>query len=849
MYNQEALMLQYGNLYGEQLFIESRFKQEAETKLQSTLDKDRIEGNSSGLSQHFTRIVHEAVRDNIKAFFTDRLAKKKGVKVSYVSILQDLVDTYKDSEEELYDLCSLSCVSTMITMVMQERTAVLSNVAQAVANEIYDEYTLKKFSQTARYPKAILRGLDDRVQAFYRRAYLQAMMKHEEYTPAKRWTRMEAQAFTACLIDIVSQSTPYFNIAEGNKKNMLVVEASNELIEKWQKSEINLIEHAYKVCPTIIPPRPWTAYNEGGYYGDLQNSSNLLRLHDARTFFGKQYLKKLAQVELSKVRSAINAIQETPWKINIPVLEVMEAIVEQGGGKAGLPYFDEEPRPCVLSAEPTQEELEHYKDVMPAWYKSETRRKSQALRALSNIKMARQFAKYEKIYFPCNMDFRGRVYPIPSFSFQGDDLNKSLILFADVPPCHTTKDIEWLAIHGANLAGVDKVSYADRIQWVKDNEKDILASAEDPLGHLWWSQQDEPCQMLSWCFEWKRWKDYEAEHDGSPEGFVSGIPIAMDGTCSGLQHFSAILRDPIGGYAVNLVPGDKPHDIYALVADKVNVRLKEDSVKGTPDETTEDGRVRYGTKTLSQIWMSFGVNRKVTKRPTMTLAYGAKEYGFREQILADTIEPDIIDNGDASVFNKYNKWQASVYMAKIIWEAVGQTVVKACEGMSWLQSCARQVTKKGNVVTWVTPMGLPVQQSYMKLDVKTVQIRCAGKRIRLYGCEPTGNVDSKAQASGIAPNFIHSMDAAHLQLTVLNAKKEGINHFAMIHDSYGSPVSQAETMARVVRQSFVDIYTDNDVLENFRNDLQILSDKELPPVPSKDTLDIQQVLQSDYIFC
>ena len=848
MYSVEKLLETYGDLYNEQLFIESRFKKEAEDKLRLSFEQERTEGHSGTkpVGQHFIRFVYDAVRNNMEQFFVDKLAPKKGVKPSYVGIMLDLADAYKDSPEELYDLCTFSTISTMLSMVVQERTVILSNISQTLASEIFDEYSLKRYMGIARYPWKVLKGLDERVQGHYRRAYLQALMKHDEFSPAK-WNRMESQAFAACLIDIVAQSTPYFTIVEGAKQ-MLVVEATNKLIEAWQKSEINMIDHAYKLCPTVIPPKEWTSYNDGGYYGDLQNSSNLLRLHDARTFFGQQYLRKLAQVELAKVRAAINAIQSTPWKINIPVLEVMERIVDMGGGKAGLPYFAEAPKPCVLPEEPTQEELEHYKDVMPSWYKQETRRKSQALRALSHIKLARQFSKYEKIYFPCNMDFRGRVYPIPSFNFQGDDLNKSLILFADPPACKDKEDIEWLAIHGANLAGVDKVSYADRIQWVKDNEKDILASAQDPLGHLWWADQDEPCQMLSWCMEWAKWKDYEAEH-GTPEGFVSGIPIAMDGTCSGLQHFSAILRDPIGGYAVNLIPGEKPHDIYALVADKVNVRLQEDSRNGTPDETDDTGKVRYGTKTLSQIWLSYGVTRKVTKRPTMTLAYGAKEYGFRDQIMDDTIDADINDNGEASVFNKYNKWQASTYMAKLIWEAVGQTVVKAVEGMKWLQECARRVTKKGNVVTWVTPLGLPVQQSYMKVDTRQVQIRCAGKRIRLYNCEPTGNVDTKAQASGIAPNFIHSMDASHLMLTVLNSVEAGIHHFAMIHDSYGCPVAQAKTMYKVVRQSFVDIYTENDVLDNFRKDMQLLADKELPPVPSKDSLDIQQVLESPYIFC
>ncbi len=58
-------------------------------------------------------------------------------------------------------------------------------------------------------------------------------------------------------------------------------------------------------------------------------------------------------------------------------------------------------------------------------------------------------------------------------------------------PCQDTKDIEWLAITGANLAGEDKISYADRIQWVYDNEEVILDVAKDPMGNLWWLHKDK----------------------------------------------------------------------------------------------------------------------------------------------------------------------------------------------------------------------------------------------------------------------------------------------------------------------------------------------------------------------
>lgn len=104
---------------------------------------------------------------------------------------------------------------------------------------------------------------------------------------------------------------------------------------------------------------------------------------------------------------------------------------------------------------------------------------------------------------------------------------------------------------------------------------------------------------------------------------------------------------------MNLVPSDKPNDIYAIVAAKVNDVLKEDARIGTTDEEAEDkegnGYLKYGTRTLAQQWLAFGVTRKVTKRSVMTLAYGSKEYGFRDQILVDTIQPDIDAKAEASI--------------------------------------------------------------------------------------------------------------------------------------------------------------------------------------------------------
>lgn len=833
-------------LYFEELELEARYKTFGEQKLRQVYDKAKAEGQvgTTTLGQKFIAHQYSAVFEAVKVFVEGALAPKRGVKPAYVGILLEMSELYRDEKDQLYSLLTFSPFSILMNNLMKRKDLFLSNVSQLIGKEIQDEYNLTHYlSKNPSRNVVVLNGIDQRVQGFYRRAYALAWMKRDNYQ-APKWNHQDLMQFSACLINLIVDNTSYFEYCQQGAT--LSVQPTQALLDAWATNEDNAISNAYRLCPTIIPPKPWESYEEGGYYGELQSSTSLLRLRDQRTAFGKRYLKKLGQMELASVRKAINSIQATPWKINAKILEVMQRIVELGGGRAGIPYINEAPKPMILPENPSEEQLKDYRKVMVGYYKDETSRKSLALRAIGNIKTAEEFSKYDQIYFPCNMDFRGRVYPLPSFSFQGDDLNKGLILFADAPACEDMEDIDWLAVHGANLAGVDKVSYDDRKQWVKDNEQDILASAIDPLGHTFWMNQDEPCQFLAFCFEWQAWKTWETEHS-SPKGFVSGIPIAFDGTCSGLQHLSAILRDPVGGAAVNLLPSDKPNDIYGVVAAKVNETITQDLKTGTIDDVV-DTKIKFGTKTLAQVWHMHGVTRKVTKRSVMTLAYGSKEYGFRDQIYEDIISKDMQEQKENSVFSDANCWQASAYMAKLIWNAVRTTVVAAVEGMKWLQDCAKLVTKKGQVVTWTTPMGLPIQQSYMECESRQVRLRCAGKNIRLYSLNMTGNIDKRAQAQGVAPNFIHSMDASHLQLTVCNAVDAGIHHFAMIHDSYGAPVAQAKHMYKVVRESFIKMYTDHDVLESFRDDMKKLSDTKLPDFPARGILDLNEIIKSKYIF-
>ncbi|MGX9244285.1 DNA-directed RNA polymerase, partial [Pantoea dispersa] len=226
-----------------------------------------------------------------------------------------------------------------------------------------------------------------------------------------------------------------------------------------------------------------------------------------------------------------------------------------------------------------------------------------------------------------------------------------------------------------------------------------------------------------------------------------------------IQHFSAMLRDHIGGHAVNLTPSGKVQDIYRIVSDRIEEELKVLLVNGTDNEmvTHEDKktgeiteRLKLGTRELARQWLTYGMSRKVTKRSVMTLAYGSKEYGFADQVYEDIVMP-AIDSGSGAMFTEPS--QASRFMAKMIWEAVSVTVVAAVDAMKWLQGAAKLLAaevkdkKTGEIlkpclpVHWVTPDGFPVWQEYRKKDTTRLNLMFLGS----FNLQPTVNKGTKKE--------------------------------------------------------------------------------------------------------
>lgn len=847
----------------QQLELEKMYKGLAENRALQVLNKAKADGayERTKVGQGVMNHLAETYTKNVEAFVTDCLQPKRGVQPAYAKIVKDYVLALGGDTQKFSRLCATLSLKMALSAMMR-RSHVANNIGGAIGLELEPEVEAMAFFADKNNVKRFNKAISSRVGFSYRRIFMEHVYEGVGFTFVKH-TAKERTSLGMQLLAVLVETTDFFvfqEVSEDGKTQPLQLLPTDVFLKAIVNAEDKSVSLAITYVPTIIPPKPWTSMWDGGYYGALSQNKTLMRYIPYARYSQtrKLYTSRLNELDLSSVYSAVNAIQATAYRINKPVLDILKYYLSIGGGIAGLAEtkpLEQLPRfPHAYEDIKEDEELlkafkAHKKKMVEVVHK-ENQRKGKALRAVMILKTAEDFAKYDSIWFPMNIDFRGRVYPIPTgLNPQGDDMTKSLLQYANPVPVSiedAPDALKWLAIHGAGLAGHDKIPLEDRVAWVEENKQSILSSAENPLDFPWWQEQDKPWQFLAWAMEYKRALEYLDSH-GTLAGFDCRCTIAYDGTCSGLQHYSCLLRDPVGGSAVNLIDHDKPSDIYREVSDKVLTMVKKDVMEGTTKgKERKDGTFGPGTKQMAEAWLAHGINRKVCKRPVMTLAYGSGQYGFADQIYEDTTRdnPHFVGVGDR---------QAAQYLAKLTWKAVQTTVVAAIEGMECLKKIATALAKADMPVEWVTPMGLPIQQMYLARKTESFQLRLgnASTRYRIYVTTVSENedVDRHKQATGVAPNFIHSLDATHLMMSINEASRQGCVNFSTVHDSFGTSLGEAARLRRIIRQELVKLYTEHDPLAEFlRHAEELLGEPLDIELPAKGSLDINCILDSKFVF-
>lgn len=725
----------------------------------------------------------------------------------------------------------------------------LQHVAVNIGMSVEDELRLADIRSNERKEfDRIVRGANKRSSTHYKHVY--AVRAAKMVDSWKTWGSTDRFHVGMKLLDLCIESIGLVEIktitVSKNRTPKYVAALPDTLawIEKHNDA-VSILRPVFE--PMVVQPKDWTCPTDGGYISSSVKPQKLVKISN------KVYLEELKHIDMPIVYEAVNALQRTAWQINSQVYEVMSTLWENGSEIAGLPSRNGIAPPVKPHDIETNEVARReYRCEAAKTHMDNLTLRGHRVAFHFTLDIAKRYNSFRKLFFPYQLDFRGRIYAMPHLNPQGADYQKSLLRFAHGKPLGE-EGWKWLAIHGSNVAGNDKVSLEDRVNWVLDNEEEIIKCANDPYNERGWCTSisgvsiDKPWQFLAFCFEWKGY----SEHG---ESFVSKIPVALDGSASGIQHFSCQTLDESGGRAVNLLPQELPADLYQMVADKVIEQANIDLVSGTEDEIRHDSEGRAyvveGTKTLAKQWLEFGITRKTTKRSCMTLAYGSKMFGFKEQILEDTLRP-AYKSGQPFPFTK-DGYMAAHYMAASIWTSINKVLVRAGEAMKWLQEVASIAAAEKLPIRWTTPVGFPVMQLYPELNARRIKTAINGKIIKLVMNEEKETPDKRKMTQGIAPNFVHSTDAAHLMLTVVRAKQEGLTSFAMIHDSFGTTAGETEIMYRVVRESLVEMYQEVDVLEQFRADIADRLEGEplenLPPTPVKGNLDLSAICDSRYCF-
>jgi DNA-directed RNA polymerase len=578
------------------------------------------------------------------------------------------------------------------------------------------------------------------------------------------------------------------------------------------------------VAPCVEPPMDWLAWNDGGFH-----TRDMRRVFPYCVKAPSASRARIREHDLSKVLGVINHLQAVPWKINTKVLAVIEELHRSRTVGEIIADVEEPPpaRPAWLEGhekgaaipEVRQAEFIAWKRATADWHTARKLQRTKIIRFQSALAVAREYKEYPAIYFVYFADSRGRLYPLTyGVSPQGSDLQKGLLEFAHGDKLETQEQLDWFYINGANKWGYDKATLRERADWWKDKEDLLLAMADHPTDNLQWTECDNPLQFLAWCMEF-------SELRRSPSSFVTRIPIGMDGSCNGLQNFSAMLLDEVGGAATNLVPSPDMKDIYAMVAQRASQRMA--SAEGD----------------MASLWLTHGISRSVCKRSVMTTPYGVTKRSAVKYVMEDYLK-----QGKAPEFPAAQHFQAAQFLMDYVWPSIGDVVVKAREAMDWLKKSGKAIAKSlpeedEGVISWVTPSGFLATQAYYEINEQRIATKLYG-HARILVLSEKDECSADRHGTAIAPNFVHSYDAAHLHLTVDRMRRDApAAPLAMIHDDYGTTAKYAPILFKAIREEFVKMYDGHDALGNLRNRYPVCTEP-----PSKGNLDLHAVLNSDYFF-
>ena len=604
------------------------------------------------------------------------------------------------------------------------------------------------------------------------------------------WNRSVRIKLGAWLLDCIMESSQWFmkhTLKQGPKKGIFVV-PTPEFMDIKDQVMANAELFAPLAWPMLIPPKDWTNESAGGYMlNEVMHGHDLVRRGNHPCIQGETPL------------AFLNKIQKVAYTLNDFTITVARTLQIKGievGKFLPIVHYDLPPKPADI-AENKESKLAYRRAAAEVLNKQAAEFKK-SCRTRMTMEAVERFSKYERFYIPWSFDYRGRAYPIPAFlTPQDTDFGKSLIRSADESYI-TERGKKWLAFQVATTFGRDKDTWDERQEWVADNLDIIENVATDPIRYITeWENVSEPWQFLAACEEYHACVITKTRT-------TTGLFVATDATCSGLQILAGLARDKKTARLVNVLPSDRPQDAYKVVADKA--------------------------KPNCPMHIQKVMDRKTVKRTVMTIPYNAKPYSNRSYIRDALLEKGIeIDKEDLTV------------TVQAVRDAMQKVVPGPMKVMKWIEDEVTKTIKRGaKELQWVTPSGFVVNQRIMKKDVTRLELQLLGRCRISVATDDTDEVDINRHRAATAPNLIHSLDASLLHLSIDKFNKP----IALIHDSVLTQSVDMDELSAIIRETYMHLFAEHDYLNDFAQ--QIGAETE-PPIIGD--LKPESVIDSTYFFC
>ena len=804
--------------------------------VEEQIDLEKLK-EEEGIKKAVQELENAIKRDEFSSTVYGRLLLKLGFD-KYVEALEEYLQlefkSHKKKEQALLkllcdDVKSVAYVSLLECINSSATTKSLSFTATQIVLKLKDAFLVNKLK--ADNPK-LHTYLGYQFRKANRRQKRLLIDKHIKKL-YKLGSEVEDKSLIirlgTALIDVLEKSgANIIKVARTSKiksgvstyvKTIHLTDDATEIIKSLEVGTMAL-ENVNKL-PMIVPPKDWSTPTNGGF---LRGRNFLF------TVKSNDVSKHLRKNRYEKIYPVINRLQQTKWRVNVRVLELVRHIFDSNLvdplSPAKAPYlYGELPVRDSYKADDfiNKEEFETwhaYNKEREQINIRATATNSKRLELLLTLSVAEKMQKYEGIYYPYVMDYRGRVYSDVNFlTPQGQHYTKAMLEFGDGRVLDET-GMHWLKVHLANTYGLDKKPYDERVQWVDDNKDMILRVASDPTDNFAdWVWCDSPFEFFAACDAYMRGLMGEPVH----------LAIQLDATCSGIQMYSGLLRDREGAESVNVV-GENRQDIYQMVADKVNQHLRDNNFSQWIEYIDGEGKTHSLHAEPVGKSMAGNITRSIVKRNVMTVPYSVTRKGMSNQLW------DMIDEASlkGQEFWVGDKWVANKILTQLNHRSIYEIIDGARKGQEYLVALSRELDDSA---TWNGVLyDFPVRQTALSMKEKRVQTIYGSLSINVE----TPKLNRMRQANSIAPNFVHNIDSTVLMYCIEHMSTQ----IGVIHDCFLVHPNDGSEIQECYKEGFIAVME----ADPLRNIQEQLDPEGKVAFPEYGTLDLNEVRDSKYII-